>query len=73
MKKPSRNQSTRTSRKMVSTPSVKKKKKKKKLDRRPHEVYKPHPLQVATNRVRPPKAGDGLRNNETLKVVNVGF
>ncbi|XP_074823046.1 anion exchange protein 3 isoform X2 [Natator depressus] len=39
VKKPSRNQSTRTSRKMVSTPSVKKKKKKKKLDRRPHEVF----------------------------------
>uniref|UniRef100_A0A8C0H1S2 Anion exchange protein n=1 Tax=Chelonoidis abingdonii TaxID=106734 RepID=A0A8C0H1S2_CHEAB len=39
VKKPSRSQSTRTSRKMVSTPSVKKKKKKKKLDRRPHEVF----------------------------------
>ncbi|XP_065417396.1 anion exchange protein 3 isoform X2 [Chrysemys picta bellii] len=39
VKKPSRSQSTRTSRKMVSTPSIKKKKKKKKLDRRPHEVF----------------------------------
>ncbi|XP_030435173.1 anion exchange protein 3 isoform X1 [Gopherus evgoodei] len=39
VKKPSRSQSTRTSRKMVSIPSVKKKKKKKKLDRRPHEVF----------------------------------
>ncbi|KAM7152935.1 anion exchange protein 3 [Macrochelys suwanniensis] len=39
VKKPSRSQSTRTSRKMVSTPSVKKKKKRKKLDRRPHEVF----------------------------------
>ncbi|XP_043360803.1 anion exchange protein 3 isoform X2 [Dermochelys coriacea] len=39
VKKPSRNQSTRTSRKMVSTPSVKKKKKKKRLDRQPHEVF----------------------------------
>lgn len=39
MKKPSRSQITRTSKKMVTAPSVKKKKKKKKLDRRPHEVH----------------------------------
>ncbi|XP_074857749.1 anion exchange protein 3 [Carettochelys insculpta] len=39
VKKPSRSQSIRTSRKMVATPSIKKKKKKKKLDRRPHEVF----------------------------------
>ncbi|XP_067416440.1 anion exchange protein 3 isoform X2 [Emydura macquarii macquarii] len=39
VKKPSRSQITRTSKKMVSTPSIKKKKKKKKLDRRPHEVF----------------------------------
>lgn len=38
MKKPSRSQITRTSKKLASTPSVKKKKKKKKLDRKPHEV-----------------------------------
>uniref|UniRef100_A0A8C9F418 Anion exchange protein n=1 Tax=Pavo cristatus TaxID=9049 RepID=A0A8C9F418_PAVCR len=39
MKKPSRSQITRTSKKLASTPSVKKKKKKKKLDRKPHEVF----------------------------------
>ncbi|KAM6129462.1 anion exchange protein 3 [Pterocles gutturalis] len=39
MKKPSRSQITRTSKKLTSTPSVKKKKKKKKLDRKPHEVF----------------------------------
>ncbi|XP_062434252.1 anion exchange protein 3 [Rhea pennata] len=39
MKKPSRSQTTRTSRKLAATPSVKKKKKKKKLDRKPHEVF----------------------------------
>ncbi|XP_019378231.1 PREDICTED: anion exchange protein 3 isoform X2 [Gavialis gangeticus] len=39
VKKPSRNQITRTSKKMVTAPSVKKKKKKKKLDRQPHEVF----------------------------------
>ncbi|XP_025047319.1 anion exchange protein 3 isoform X2 [Alligator sinensis] len=39
VKKPSRSQITRTSKKMVTAPSVKKKKKKKKLDRRPHEVF----------------------------------
>uniref|UniRef100_A0A669QBW6 Anion exchange protein n=1 Tax=Phasianus colchicus TaxID=9054 RepID=A0A669QBW6_PHACC len=39
MKKPSRSQITRTSKKIASTPSVKKKKKKKKLDRKPHEVF----------------------------------
>ncbi|NXU82572.1 B3A3 protein, partial [Xiphorhynchus elegans] len=39
MKKPSRSQTTRTSKKLASTPSVKKKKKKKKLDRKPHEVF----------------------------------
>uniref|UniRef100_A0A8D0G848 Band 3 cytoplasmic domain-containing protein n=1 Tax=Sphenodon punctatus TaxID=8508 RepID=A0A8D0G848_SPHPU len=39
VKKPSRSQVTRASKKMVSTPSIKKKKKKKKLDRRPHEVF----------------------------------
>uniref|UniRef100_A0A8B9PHA5 Anion exchange protein n=1 Tax=Apteryx owenii TaxID=8824 RepID=A0A8B9PHA5_APTOW len=39
MKKPSRSQITRTSKKLAATPSVKKKKKKKKLDRKPHEVF----------------------------------
>ncbi|XP_054236996.1 anion exchange protein 3 [Indicator indicator] len=39
MKKPSRSQITRTSKKLASAPSVKKKKKKKKLDRKPHEVF----------------------------------
>ncbi|XP_071667051.1 anion exchange protein 3 isoform X4 [Patagioenas fasciata] len=39
MKKPSRSQITRTSKKLASTPSVKKKKKKKQLDRKPHEVF----------------------------------
>ncbi|XP_062482329.1 anion exchange protein 3 isoform X2 [Pezoporus occidentalis] len=39
MKKPSRSQITRTSKKLASTPSVRKKKKKKKLDRKPHEVF----------------------------------
>ncbi|XP_019409883.1 PREDICTED: anion exchange protein 3 [Crocodylus porosus] len=39
VKKPSRSQITRTSKKMVTAPSVKKKKKKKKLDRQPHEVF----------------------------------
>ncbi|XP_075770570.1 anion exchange protein 3 isoform X2 [Pelodiscus sinensis] len=39
VKKPSRSQSIRTSRKMVSTPSIKKKKKRRQRDRRPHEVF----------------------------------
>lgn len=43
MKKPSRSQITRTSKKLASTPSVKKKKKKKKLDRKPHEVSMCYP------------------------------
>lgn len=38
VKKPSRSQTVRTSKKSLSSQSVKKKKKKKKLDRRPHEV-----------------------------------
>ncbi|XP_061465421.1 anion exchange protein 3 isoform X2 [Rhineura floridana] len=39
VKKPSRSQTTRTSKKPLASMSVKKKKKKKKLDRKPHEVF----------------------------------
>ncbi|XP_069473057.1 anion exchange protein 3 isoform X2 [Ambystoma mexicanum] len=39
VKKPSRSQITKASKKMVATSSLKRKKKKKKLDRRPHEVF----------------------------------
>ncbi|XP_060117911.1 anion exchange protein 3 [Heteronotia binoei] len=39
VKKPSRNQTTRASKKSFSSQSVKRKKKKKKLDRKPHEIF----------------------------------
>nr|XP_056706747.1 anion exchange protein 3 isoform X2 [Euleptes europaea] len=39
VKKPSRNQTTKTSKKSLSSHSVKRKKKKKKLDRKPHEIF----------------------------------
>ncbi|KAH0621199.1 hypothetical protein JD844_022257, partial [Phrynosoma platyrhinos] len=39
VKKPSRSQTTRASKRSLSSQSVKKKKKKKKLDRKPHEVF----------------------------------
>ncbi|XP_054827076.1 anion exchange protein 3 [Eublepharis macularius] len=39
VKKPSRNQTTRASKKSLSSQSVKRKKKKKKLDRKPHEIF----------------------------------